>query len=593
MSSCTITGDSAGVRGGGGGVENRGTLTMSGCTVTGDSAGTGGGVDNGGTLTMSGCTVTGDSSVQGGGGVANGGTLTMSGCTVAGDSADSTGFVTYAGGGGVYNGGTLTMSGCTVTGDSALSGGGGVDNASRATLTLSGCTVAGDSARDGGGVYNKGGLTLSGCTVTGDSAGFGGGLFNFSTGTVTLNSTIVANSLGGGDIVNEHVLTGSHDLIGDGSGAIVGTGNLLGTVANPINPLLAPLGDYGGPTQTMALLPGSPAIDQGGAVAVLTAAGVADTMTTAVTLASGSAFAATNLPALAAGDYFVIQVDSELMAVTALTLNADGTATLTVHRAADGTKGAIHAGGAPVLLASDQRGELIASGGVDIGAFQSQGFTLTPVAGSTPQNATSGTAFANPLSVTVTANNSLEPVAAGVIDFSAPTSGASAALSGGTVTIGTNGVASITATANAVAGSYSVIASASGVAAPAFFLLTNVTATTPPTSHVVNSLGTSQTSDTFSVSVTFSDPAGPGSAPAPGVSAVELWVSVNNGAFTLSQTMNITPADSGTVTFSFTGQDRNIYAFHSITIDAAGNTESKNSNTIEASTSVPDSAIRP
>ena len=52
--------------------------------------------------------------------------------------------------------------------------------------------------------------------------------------------------------------------------------------------------------------------------------------------------------------------------------------------------------------------------------------------------------------------------------------------------------------------------------------------------------------------------------------------------------MNITPTDSGTVTFLFAGQDRNIYAFHSITIDAAGNVESKNSNTIEASTSVPD-----
>ena len=36
--------------------------------------------------------------------------------------------------------------------------------------------------------------------------------------------------------------------------------------------------------------------------------------------------------------------------------------------------------------------------------------------------------------------------------------------------------------------------------------------TTPPTSHVVNSLGTSQTSDTFPVSVTFSDPASPGGA---------------------------------------------------------------------------------
>ncbi len=112
--------------------------------------------------------------------------------------------------------------------------------------------------------------------------------------------------------------------------------------------------------------------------------------------------------------------------------------------------------------------------------------------------------------------------------------------------------------------------------------------TTAPASHVVNSLGTSQTTDTFPVSVTFSDPAGPGAAPASGVSALELWVSVNNGAFSLYQTMNITPAASGTETFPFVGQDRNTYAFHSIAIDAAGNNESKNSNTIEASTSVPD-----
>ncbi len=115
-----------------------------------------------------------------------------------------------------------------------------------------------------------------------------------------------------------------------------------------------------------------------------------------------------------------------------------------------------------------------------------------------------------------------------------------------------------------------------------------LTDTTAPSSHVVNSLGTSQTSDTFPVSVSFSDPAGLGVAPASGVSEVELWVSSNNGAFSLYQTMNITPAASGTETFTFVGQDRNTYAFHSIAIDAASNTESKNSNTIEASTSVPD-----
>ena len=112
--------------------------------------------------------------------------------------------------------------------------------------------------------------------------------------------------------------------------------------------------------------------------------------------------------------------------------------------------------------------------------------------------------------------------------------------------------------------------------------------TTAPTSHVVNSLGTSQTSDTFNVSVSFSDPTGPGGAPASGVASVSLYDSVNNGPFKLYQTQTITPSASGTVTFTFVGQDRNLYAFHSIAQDAAGNTESKSSTTIEASTSVPD-----
>jgi hypothetical protein len=113
--------------------------------------------------------------------------------------------------------------------------------------------------------------------------------------------------------------------------------------------------------------------------------------------------------------------------------------------------------------------------------------------------------------------------------------------------------------------------------------------TTAPSSHVVNALGTSQTSDTFPVSIDFSDPAGPGGAPASGVASVSLYVSVNNGPFSLYQSMTLTsPESSGTVTFTFDGQDRNIYAFHSIAEDAAGNIESKSSDAIEASTSVPD-----
>jgi hypothetical protein len=115
--------------------------------------------------------------------------------------------------------------------------------------------------------------------------------------------------------------------------------------------------------------------------------------------------------------------------------------------------------------------------------------------------------------------------------------------------------------------------------------------TTAPTSDVVNSLGTSQTSDTFSVPVTFGDPGGAGGAAASGVATVELFVSVNNGKFasTPSQTITLTtPESAGKVTFNFNGQDRNTYAFYSIAIDAAGNTESSTNKSIEASTSVPD-----
>ena len=125
-----------------------------------------------------------------------------------------------------------------------------------------------------------------------------------------------------------------------------------------------------------------------------------------------------------------------------------------------------------------------------------------------------------------------------------------------------------------------------GTYADAFF--TVLVDLTPATSHVVNSLGASQSSDTFPVSVAYSDPAGSGGAPASGVSSVDLYVSVNNGPFSLYQTQSLAPAASGTVTFNFVGQDRNLYAFHSVAHDAAGNTESKSSGTIEATTSVPD-----
>jgi hypothetical protein len=114
---------------------------------------------------------------------------------------------------------------------------------------------------------------------------------------------------------------------------------------------------------------------------------------------------------------------------------------------------------------------------VDIGAFESQGFTLSIMPGSSPQQTSIGTPFSNPLTVAVTPNNPSEPVAGGTLTFTASEAGASAELSpGGGVQIGADGQASVTAVANATAGSYSVIARA-GLAPAVAFSLTNTTAT--------------------------------------------------------------------------------------------------------------------
>ena len=83
-------------------------------------------------------------------------------------------------------------------------------------------------------------------TVSANSAGDGGGIYALFP--VTLTGTIVAGNVAPADSdINSVPNLGDHDLIGGGPG-------------------LAPLGDYGGPTPTMALLSGSPAL--GGGVTV-------------------------------------------------------------------------------------------------------------------------------------------------------------------------------------------------------------------------------------------------------------------------------------------------------------------------------------
>jgi len=67
------------------------------------------------------------------------------------------------------------------------------------------------------------------------------------------------------------------------------------------------------------------------------------------------------------------------------------------------------------------------------------------------------------------------PMAGVTVNFAVPGSGASATLSAGSAVTNGSGLASVTATANATAGSYSVTASVVGVLTPATFNLTNTT----------------------------------------------------------------------------------------------------------------------
>ena len=106
--------------------------------------------------------------------------------------------------------------------------------------------------------------------------------------------------------------------------------------------------------------------------------------------------------------------------------------------------------------------------------------------------------------------------------------------------------------------------------------------TTAPTSSV-NSLTPRQTSKSFTVSVTGSDPS-PGAGITPsGVASYDIDVAVDGTSFNYWTTV---PASAASAVY--TGQSNHTYAFHSVARDLAGNIEAKGATVIEASTFLPD-----
>jgi CSLREA domain-containing protein len=382
-------------------------------------------INSGATVNISGLTVANGSEPLMAGGIQNAGTLTLTKTAVSNNSTSL-----GPGGGGIFNTGTLTITNSTISGNGTVTNGGGINNGFGATLTLVNSTVSGNSSNNGGGIYNQGAFTSTNSTISSNASDVGGGIFRNSGTTILKNTIVVGNvrrtsSTTRDDINGAVDGSSSFNLIGDGTGMTGisngASGNQIGTSGSPINALLGPLANNGGPTMTHALLPGSPAINAG---------------------SNG------NLPTT---DPFDLDGD-----------------TITNEQ-----------------LPVDQRGvgfNRIVNTTVDIGAFESRGFSISATGG-TPQTTTILTSFASPLVATVTSAFG-EPVVGGVVTFTAPdpNAGPSATFPGptsiATQTINGSGAAtSPTLTANTSAGSYNVVASIGSTLPTASFALTNKAST--------------------------------------------------------------------------------------------------------------------
>jgi hypothetical protein len=237
--------DGAGQEDGGGIYNCFGTLTVIDSIITGNritsgngSYGYGAGIYNcpSSTLTLINTTISNNSALIGGA-ICNGGTLTMINSTVSGNVARQ------HEGGGIANYGTLNITNSTFSGNIARS-------------SLLGSLAGG--ILNGGLFQSAGTLAINNSTFSGNAArgGKGGGIFNVKGSTVVLQNSIVSNNTGGN--CSGNLTSHGYNLSSDSTCDFDSTGDL-----NATDPKLGSLRNNGGPTKTMPLLPGSPAIDSG------------------------------------------------------------------------------------------------------------------------------------------------------------------------------------------------------------------------------------------------------------------------------------------------------------------------------------------
>jgi len=297
VSGSTFSDNSAASSGSGGAIVNDGVLSISGSAFSDNSGSAGGAIFNAKTLSVVDSTFlsnSGGTSLFGGGAIGNfGNKLSVTHSTFATNTSPN------GSGGAIYNIGlTLSVTNSTFTNNSAALVGGAIESDAGSfpppagKLTVIGCTFAGNSGSAGGAISNDSGrLTVTNSTFAQNSASVtGGAIYNFDQLTVvsstfvdntSLNGTGAAIDNDGGaanaSIKNTIIATTTSDenclaqgnLITDkghniDSGASCGFSRTHVSLSST-DPQLDPAGlaDNGGPTQTVAVESGSPAINAG------------------------------------------------------------------------------------------------------------------------------------------------------------------------------------------------------------------------------------------------------------------------------------------------------------------------------------------
>ncbi|MCA9247911.1 MAG: hypothetical protein KDA42_12365, partial [Planctomycetales bacterium] len=254
------------------------SVTLTGTVISGNTAGDDGGaissLNTGSFLSFIGVSITGNTAGDDGGAIYNSDLshIDFIESTIAGNIANDLG-------GGIANigAGSLAITRSTLSGNSSDIAG-AVNNGSNGVATITNSTLSGNMVTTrGGAIQNVAGANLQilSTTITNNSStGAVGGIQSANNATISVQNSILAGNIAGTNNPDVNGVFNSlgHNLVGAlgaGSG-FTATGDLVGSTGSPISPGLGALANNGGPTQTHALLPGSPAIDQGVAAGLST-----------------------------------------------------------------------------------------------------------------------------------------------------------------------------------------------------------------------------------------------------------------------------------------------------------------------------------